>query len=96
MESENQFLTNLKVALVCTGTLKIMNLNIIFSVFPKTCFNAYNMSDTARATRSLLKVCFIMSLERRVWMETKLDISPNKPRKEKMTPSHQNSYSFQT
>ena len=56
----------------------------------------YIKSHTARAARSLLNVCFLMSLERRVMMEVMLEIRPNRPKHENRTPSHQNSYCFHT
>ena len=46
--------------------------------------------------RSLLNVCFLKSLARRVMMDVMLERSPNKPKQEKRTPSHQNSYCFHT
>ena len=38
-----------------------------------------------------MKVCFLMSAERKVRTEARLETSPNSPRLEKSTPSHQNS-----
>ena len=53
------------------------------------------MSATARTASSLLNVCFLRSLERRVTMEVMLEMRPNNPKHEKRIPSHQNSYCFQ-
>lgn len=54
------------------------------------------ISQTASAARSWLKVCFLRSAERKVAMEARLEMSPNRPRLEKRTPSHQNSNCFHT
>jgi hypothetical protein len=59
-------------------------------------FDTYNISHMARAARSLLKVCFLMSLDRRVLMEVMLEIRPKRPRQENRIPSHQYSYCFHT
>ena len=57
---------------------------------------AHMISQTASAARSWLKVCFLRSAERKVAMEARLEMSPNRPRLEKRTPSHQNSNCFHT
>jgi hypothetical protein len=56
----------------------------------------HRRSYPARAARSWLNVCFLMSLEWRVMMEVKLEISPHIPRELNRILSHQNSYSFHT
>ena len=54
------------------------------------------MTMNERAARRWLKVCCIMAGEERIAMSvTRLERSPNTPRQENSTPSHQNSYSFQ-
>ena len=56
----------------------------------------HRMSQMARTASSWLKVCFLMSGESSVTMEAMLEMSPNRPRLENSTPSHQNSYCFHT
>ena len=56
----------------------------------------YIMSIADSTASSWLKVCLLMSGERRVTMEARLETKPNNPRLENKTPSHQYSYSFQT